>query len=732
MSRPSPNPAGWLWATGAATLVVAARWREIELHSGEIPFLDQWLVEARQIIIPWLDGKLTFAAFFQPHHEHWPVWTRLIVWLETALWGQWNNQLQATLNAVLMGSFVGLFAAWLRRTLPLLPALLLTLLAVVLASLPHSWENIVWGFQSPMPLALLFVFVYLQGSLARAIGTAGWWLAQAAGLAALFTLGSMWAAPLAILLTLLWTSDWNWKRLLPAALLTLSGIALLIIARLQQPTTGAYAMGAANLPQFLTALLMQLGWPSAWPGAALLGNLPIIFLALRLRGKKEATALDRTVLALALWAAAQAVAFAYARGSYSGFVSRYADLLALGVLANGIALWRLFQGSQIWSRVLLIVVVLGWSAAVGEGLRFINSQGHTLYFHEHSASRMQLRRAAVTQFLSTNDPSGLSLPETQAILFPNTDEVVQVLERPDFAALLPASVGYNRPRSRGDFYTESAQDLRRNWEEFAYCGGLLLFLGLIVSLRNGAAREPMDYLTPSAASVTPALAILALGSGALIFSWPHPFDFHSDHSWTDFITPADGIKDLKFHIITETNYPKDNLVGGAGLWPENFRNAFFGTHIDGPAFTGVAQSDPFPLSASSYIIPFAGYPASAGNALLLRIEDDKGNLVEEITCREPNQGTGMSDIGFWEVNLEHHRGKSARLVLQDQRSDNEGWVAVAPPYSGNDSPKISTAHHRFWAAQGTHSGLRSLQIISATLALLAAISLFPPGRRLLS
>ena len=95
MSRAQPNPAGWLWALGAATLVVAARWREIELHGGEIPFLDQWVVEGRQILLPWWDGKLSLADFFRPHHEHVPVWTRLLVWLETVLFGQWDAQLQA-------------------------------------------------------------------------------------------------------------------------------------------------------------------------------------------------------------------------------------------------------------------------------------------------------------------------------------------------------------------------------------------------------------------------------------------------------------------------------------------------------------------------------------------------------------------------------------------------------------------------------------------------------------
>lgn len=732
MSRPQPNPAGWLWGLGAATMVIAARWREIDLHGGEIPFLDQWLVEARQILLPWLDGKLTPGDFFRPHHEHVPALTRLLVWLEAVVFGRWDGQLQATINAILMGGFTGLSAAWLRRSLPLLPALVLTALAVGLASLPHSWENIVWGFQAHMPLALLFVFVYQQGSFARTPGTAGWWLTQAAGLAVLFTLGSMWAAPLAVLLVLLWTADLNWKRLLPAGLLVLGGAALLLAARAQLPSSGAATLGAKNFPQFLTALFMQLGWPSAWPGAALLVNLPVCFLALRLRGKPNAEPLDRTVLALALWAAAQAAAFAFARGSYVGFVSRYADLLAVGVLANGVALWRLMQESPRWTRLLWAGLALGWCAVIGQGLQFINVQGHTLYFHEHSAQWSQIRRDAVRQYLATKDQNQLAGAEPQAVLFPDPAEVAGVLDHPELAALLPASVRPDGVQAPGNFASDAARDLRQLWLELSCCGVLLLLAGVVFTWRNGEPHRAASTL-PSPADRTNAILLsgLALGSVSLLFLWPQPFRFNTGDRWAQFITPRGTVPDMSFRIVTETSYPKDRLAGGAVLWPEDFRNNFFGTNIDGPSFTGIAESSPFPLASPWYVVPFAGYPVSAGNALRLRIEDPTGKFLAEIPCPGPNPGPGQTDIGFWVVDVRPHVGKTGRIMIEDQRNDTEGWVAVAPPHAANDGPALATAHRRGWAAEGTLSGLHSLQVISAILGLLAAISLFPRTRRLL-
>jgi hypothetical protein len=733
MSRPQPNPAGWLWALGAGTLVMAARWREIGLHGGEMPILDQWLVEGRQILLPWLEGKLTLADFFRPHHEHAPAWTRLIAWLEAVVFGRWDNQLQATLNAVLMGGFTGLFAAWLRRSLPLLPAFVLTGLAVILASLPHNWENSVWGFQAHMPLALIFVFAYQHGTLARPAGTARWWLAQAAGLAALFTLGSMWAAPVAVLLVLLWTSDLNWRKVLAAGLLALGGAALLVAARAQQPLTGAATLGAKNLPQFIAALLMQLGWPSAWPGAALLMNLPVIFLAWRLRGRKEAGPLDRTALTLGLWAAAQAAAFAFARGSYIGFVSRYGDLLALGVLANGLALWRLMQDNQRWPRLCMVILALAWSGAVAQGLNFINIQGHTLYFHEHSAQWAQTRREAVRQYLATKDQNVLASAEVRAVLFPDPAVVAQILDHPGLANLLPASVRADQSKTSGDFFSDASRDLRGYWLEFACSGGLLLLTGLLLTWKNGEQRCPGNNLPLPAAGATAAvLAVLALASGSLLFLWPEPLEFRVDRRWARFLTPTGTVPDMSFRITSDSPYPKDRLAGGAALWPEDFRNTFFGTHIDGPAFTGTAQSSPFPLSAPWFIIPYAGYPVSAGNALRFRIEDAVGTKLDEFTCPGPNPGPGPTDIGFWEIDVRKYAGKIGRLILQDQRTDAEGWVAAAPPHPVEDGPKVAATHRRSWAAEGTLSGLRSLQIISVALGLLAAcsaISLWSHQRR---
>ena len=719
--RTLPNPAGWCWVFGAALVVTAARWREIAQHGGEIPFLDQWLVEARQILLPWLDGKLTPADFLQPHHEHIPAWSRLLVWLEAVIGGSWDGQVQATLNATLMGGFAGLLAAGLRRALPLVPALALTALTVVLVSLPHSWENTVWGFQSHIPLALLFVTVHVHGSFARAPGSASWWLAQAAGLAALFTLGSMGAAPFAVLLVLCWTSPGDRSRLFAAVGLATVGAALFLASRAVQPHAGAYTLGAADPRQFLAALLRQLGWPSAWPGAALLLHAPVLGLAARIRGKPDTTALDRTALALALWAAAQAVAFAYARGSYGGFVSRYGDLLALGVIANGVALWRLGATGPAASRLLVAVLALGWGGAVAQGLTEINVQGHTGYFHDHSARWAAARREAVRQYLATGRLDALAGAEVRTILYPAPAEVAEVLQQPGVVAMLPASVRPGTARTRGDSLADILRELRGWAGGLAIGGGVLLLAGVFLTARAGGPRVPDAPLPPPAWGLAGSAAgLLALGAGALLFLWPRPFEFRLERRWAPFLRPPGTLTGMSFHIVTDTTYPRDNLEGGAALWPEKFRNIFSGTHIDGPAFTGAAEGTPFRLDSPWYVVPYAGYPLSPGNGLRLRIANAMGDTLEELQCPGPNPGPGPADIGFWAIDARPYAGRTARLVLYDGRTDAEGWVAVAPPQPSKDGEPAAAALREGWAAEGTLAGLQSLRVICAAAALLAA------------
>lgn len=712
----------WLWMIGTAVVVFAARCREISLHASEVPYLDQWKVEAQQILIPWLRGQLSWPAFFVPHHEHTPLWTRLLAWLEAAALGRWDPLLQCTVNAALFGAAIGVWAGWLRRTLPLLPALFITALAIILAALPHGWENSTWGFQSLVPIALLGVFWHVRGSFEAPAWSFGWWGAQFAGLAALFTLGSMWTGPAAVILVAWWTAApgrWRW---LPAAGLAVAGIAMLLTARALQPHTGALAMSVQSPQQFLAAVLLQLGWPARWPGAAALLHLPAFFLALDLRRNRAAENADRVALALAVFAVGQAAAFAYGRGGgYIGFVSRYGDLLALGVVANAFALWRLLHRHRPW-RPLLVIAALGWLAAFAHGLQYASTRAHTEYFHERSAVWALLRRDAVRHYLETKDATPLSTETARQIIFPDPAVVTAVLDEPGLSRLLPVSLRHDGRRARGDFISAAARRLRELWPMALVSGGVVLLLGAGLTWHRPGDTVPPSKELPVDRGRLPVMGVVTALSGALVFLWPMPLQFHDDPRWKDMLIPSGVVTDISFLITTPTTYQVDNLTGGASLWPENFRNVFYGTHIDGPGFIGRAQSSVFKLESPWVVIPFAGFPASPGNSIRLQIEAENGQPAAELVCPGPNP----ADLDFWSVDVRAYAGRQARLVFFDGRNDSAGWIAAVPPQPAHDARQAERLQ-RSWALERTTGGHRSLAVIAASFLLLTLFAAVRPG-----
>jgi hypothetical protein len=710
-----------------ALAVFAARCREIQLYAGDTPYLDQWWVEAHQIIVPWLQGKLSWTDFFQSHHEHIPVWTRLLAWLEAAVLGRWDPKLQCTINAALFGLAAGVWTGWLRRVAPVVPALLLTALTVALAALPHGWENSTWGFQSLVPIALVLVIWHVRGSFEQSVNSSKWWLAQAAGLGALFTFGSMWAAPVAVVITVFWTSAQDRRaRWLAPALLGAMGFILLLVARAHQPHSGAYVQAAGSLQQFLASFLLQLGWPSQWPGVAILMYLPTLLLALQLRGNRGAANVDRTALGLGLFAIAQAAAFAYGRsGGYIGFVSRYGDLLSLGVLANAFALWRLLHGVRSW-RPVIALLCAGWLVAFTFGLKWISTRAHTEYFHEHAAAWGALRRDAIKQYLVNHDASRISSKEVRAVLYPDPAIVTGVLDQPGLRDLLPVSLRPDGPRERGDFISAATNYIRQLWPTLFVVAGVFFLLGAgftMVAATSSVTNSPIIASDPWRVRTLGILgSVCVLG----IFLWPMPLEFHGEQRWGKLLTPPGTVGDLSFSITTPSTYPADRLTGAAALWPENFRNTFYGTHIDGPAFKGRVQSSAFPLNAPWLVIPYAGFPVSPGNGLHLQIEDQAGRVLAQLNCPGPNP----ADIDFWGADVHAYSGQKARLVIEDGRDDAEGWIAVAPPHATNNADEGAWMS-RSWALERTTIGHDSLGVIAVTLAgltLLFALTDFRRGK----
>lgn len=683
--HPRPLLPARLWAVGAAALVFCARLREIHRYTGDVALNDQWKIEAADILAPWVNGTLSPWAFFAPHFEHVPLWSRLTTWLEVLVSGRWDPFLQTTVNAALYAGFVLLLVHWVIRQLRWAEAVAFTLLLVLGSALPHAWENITWGFQSQFPFALIFCFLHVRGSFAHACGSRDWWWAQAAGFAGLFTLASLWIAPLAVVLTWLWTRSRGPRlQLAVPAGLAAAGLVIIFVIRATAAPLGAFAQTAGSLLHFLNAGLDFLGWPAGWPGAFSLLNLPLVLFALQLRGRVQATPFDRTVLALGLWGAGQAAALAYARGAdYSGYVSRYGELLNLLVLANGLALVRM-AGAFRW-RPLAVVCALGWTGVVAAGWWNLSTGGHTRYFHLHADSNARIRREAVQAYLQQQDRRLLELQGTRWILYQDVDQVARLLDDPLFRALLPASVN---PANPPDLAGTMVRALQSRAPALALAAGLLLLGGMAWAVRTAPARTPLAALSIQS---NPGLPWLALATGmiaaALLLCWPDPLTFSPSARWRLLLLPPGNVGPLDVRITTGSQMLEpDRLIGAALIDPPELRALFTGTHPEGPALTCTALSRTFPVQTPWMVVPHAGWPVAHGNGLRLRIEEPSGHVITEVECMGPNP----SGIGFWTADVRPYAGKMARLVLYDGRTGSEAWVAASPPIA-TANPELATA-----------------------------------------
>lgn len=708
----------WLWVLGAAGLVLAARLHEIHFYTGDVPYNDQWKIEAGDILLPWVKGDLQPGAFFGYHFEHIPLWTRLLAWTEVVITGRWDPLVQTTVNSLVYVVCLVLLGRWFGRQLPPLPALGVMALLVVGSVLPHAWENIAWGFQSQFPLALLGLFLHVHGSFVHAPGSRGWWSAQAAGVAGLFTLGSMWLAPLAVILVTLWIRPRPSRWLLAPLGSVLLGLGMLAYIRTTAPPGHAFAQITGSPLQFLYALLDVLGWPAGWPGALSVLCLPLLWFALQLRGAKNASPFDHIVLALGVWAVGHAAAIAYGRSSdYGGYISRYGEVLMILVLANALALarllpvlsrWRLFGGAfaLLWSS---IVICGWWQLAHG---------GHTAHFHAHASAQATLRREAVQAYLKNRDRSLLAAPTTRSVLYQVVDQVTTVLDEPDFRRLLPSSV---EPANPPDLI---GQLTRRGQAHAGWCAvlaWLLLFCGVAGVLRSPPSPA---VLPPFVLRTTRTLPWLASGTGivafGLLFCWPTPFLFDLTERWQRFFLAESTAGRLKYQLVSSSaDRPAEMLLGASSLAPAAVRELFAGTGIDGDAFTCTAWSERFPIRSPWLIVPYAGWPVSAGNGLRLRIEKADGNMLTEVACGGPNS----PEIRFWAADVRPYQGLNARLVLYDGRETGDPWVAAAPPIIADSAAKAGQlttayAHERLAVL---HLSLGRLALVAGTILTLCGL-----------
>lgn len=420
-----------------ALLVLCTRAWLIQAWGSAVPFWDQWDAEPAKLYLPWLEGRLGWPEFFQPHNEHRPALTHLAN-LALFIWNDgWNPWTQLLLNAVLHGAtaaaLLGLF--WHALASGGARAAFMAGLALLFTA-TSGWQNALWGFQSQVYFGNLLAVSALAGLVASEPLRWRWWLGWLAALLALFSTAAGMFVALAAAAILPFAAHGRPRR--AAALLALGAlVAAGFMLRVDAPHHAV--LHARTLDEFWATFSRCLAWPCVNHGGMLLIlQAPLAWLALRRwRAHTPLDTAERCAFALGLLALLHAAAIAYGRAA--GLpehrpLSRYQDPLLLGATAQLFALIRLAP-----PRSLLLV----WSGILGVGLMALMTTNLTLHLpYKRAQDRAAL--TALRHYLTTGDAAAFTASATEKILHPPDAPTVQrTLDDPKLRALLPADLRTN-------------------------------------------------------------------------------------------------------------------------------------------------------------------------------------------------------------------------------------------------------------------------------------------------
>jgi hypothetical protein len=434
-----PAPHALLSALALFLLIAGARWWFIGRYATDVPWLDQWDAEAQGLYQPWHAGTLDLHHWFAPHNEHRIFFTRALSLALLSLNRQWDPRLQMVTNAKLYALLAAALFLLLRRGRGPAFQVFCWISLAALGCTPYGATNTLLGFQSQFYFLAAFSLLSIYFLVNSRPGSLSWTAGALCGAAALFSMGSGYAAPLAALAVLLCSSlrstklfsqqlMRNWMTLLAACLLTGAGLLL----RSSPPDSASLAAkSAADFGRFLLACL-------SWPGSpmlllALVSWLPFAaFLGFYLRGSTRDDPAGRFILGIGFWVLLQGLALSiYRANSGEGLESRYTDILAFGLLANAVCTVLLLETQAPFRRWMPALAVV-WFAVGAIGLYTAGANVAGLSW-KHD---MEFRRAAAAGFLATGDPRYLG----QAPPHPDTARVASLLTDPALRPLLPAGI----------------------------------------------------------------------------------------------------------------------------------------------------------------------------------------------------------------------------------------------------------------------------------------------------
>jgi hypothetical protein len=694
-----------------------------------LPYQDQWRLIAIDVLQPWFNGTLSVSSFFQPANDHLDVLGRLYSF--ALLWanGQWNNLLETTLNAVFHGMTVLLLVIIVVPAMSRFAAVVLALVAGLVAGLPYSWENSLFGAQINPILEVGFSLAYMRAMILAKNCSPGWWLGQAAALLVLLTQrsGVLVLAPVAGLhLWRLWHGTGS-RRAHVAGLLFV-GLWSAMFFLIAPPFEETATMKAGSWRIVFDTILRQLGWPLSHPGWSLLIYLPLVWLVLDRLGRRCMSHPEVFLVLVGLWVAAHAAAIGYARGGVTtGFVSRYTDFLSLGYLANAACLMLLWQSltgfrAKVWLAMLSAV----WIGLSCWGLWRESVSGHAGYNLERRLIINQDNLTAVRTYLVSGDLSALTAGHIRVSLYPHPPALVELLDHPRFRALLPPDTGAAEARTDyGRLGSRLGTILRFGP---GVCAAMAVLLSGLVLLQRrqrdiSAAALPESHWTSRQTVRTGTVAAMLVW--VTLLAWEQPFHFDPKARWQAFLaTNATGGNPLPLSFtstVGRTVRPRE-LLGAVTTEPPQIRPFLHGTLLPDVTYTGIVCSPPCTVDRRFAFVLLTGWPNWPGNAIRWQVENPVTGERSWIAALGQPNGPG-NRIRLWTESLEPYRGWRAQLFLFDGTADEHGWVGLAEPVMSDD-PNFGLrwlAHLEGERAESSHhviatlAGLFSLMGLAAML-----------------
>lgn len=431
---------------GASLVILGAKLSLIHYYGSDLPFWDQWDAEPQALYIPYDQGKLLWSDLFRTHNEHRIFFSRLWALTSYAINQQWDAGVQTVANAFLH-TFVGLWLAWLLWKLNHKSDLWIILgVGIIILSVPFSWENTLWGFQSSFYFLLGFSSLAIMLIPQSKPFSMSWIMGILFASLSLFTMGSGFFAAIVsfalILIRMYRGRQATWSdgiSLIFCALIFLAGVFLMHVPE------GHIVLRPKTLSDFMTALGKNLSWP--WIDVPFLFPIlwsPFVVLSYRICiGRKEP--LSRYaffVMGLGLWTLVQCIALAYARGfDGSGPASRYMDSLSLIPAVNILSAHELCRRSKVnfLRRKGVLAAVSIWHAFAVIGFVNLLINGSIEGFSGVGAS-LSRQSATVSHYLASEDEEVILKARYMEIPYPDAKKLSLLLKDQAIRERLPASV----------------------------------------------------------------------------------------------------------------------------------------------------------------------------------------------------------------------------------------------------------------------------------------------------